>query len=56
MVDGIDIMGSAAEVQAAVRAYVDAGVEVPIVFPLPWASDRWAGVTETLVAAASAAR
>ena len=56
MVDGIDIMGSAADVQVAVRAYVDAGVEVPIVFPLPWAKDRWAGVTETLVAAASAVR
>jgi alkanesulfonate monooxygenase SsuD/methylene tetrahydromethanopterin reductase-like flavin-dependent oxidoreductase (luciferase family) len=56
MVDGIDIMGSASEVQAAVSAYVDAGVEVPIVFPLPWASDRWEGVTETLVAAASAVR
>ena len=56
MVDGIDIMGSASDVQAAVRAYIDAGVEVPVVFPLPWAQDRWAGVAETLAAASSAGR
>ena len=56
MVDGIDIMGSASDVQTAVRAYIDAGVEVPVIFPLPWAEDRWTGVTDTLVAAASAVR
>jgi alkanesulfonate monooxygenase SsuD/methylene tetrahydromethanopterin reductase-like flavin-dependent oxidoreductase (luciferase family) len=56
MVDGIDFMGSAPEVAARVRAYVDAGVEVPVVFPLPWADDRWAGVVATLQAAASGVR
>jgi probable F420-dependent oxidoreductase len=54
MIDGIDFMGTASEVAAVVRAYVDAGVDVPVIFPLPWAEDRWAGVTATLEAAASA--
>ena len=51
MVDGIDIMGDEAGIRAAVKSYVDAGVEVPIIFPLPWAEDRMAGVRSTLVAA-----
>lgn len=51
MVDGVQIMGDAAHVRAAVQAYVDAGVEVPIVFPLPWGDDRTAVVEETLAAA-----
>ena len=53
-IDGIDFMGTASEVAAVVRAYVDAGVDVPVIFPLPWAEDRWAGLTATLEAAASA--
>lgn len=51
MVDGVQIMGDAAHVRAALQAYVDAGVEVPIVFPLPWGDDRKAVVEETLAAA-----
>ncbi|GAC1543656.1 MAG: LLM class F420-dependent oxidoreductase [Acidimicrobiales bacterium] len=51
MIDGIDFMGSAAEVRAFVRRYVDAGVEHPIVFPLPWGADRRAAIDETLRAA-----
>ncbi len=53
MVDGIDVMGDAGHVADTVRAYVDAGVEVPIVFPLPWGPDRMAVVDETLRAAVS---
>ncbi|HZU72892.1 MAG TPA: LLM class F420-dependent oxidoreductase [Acidimicrobiales bacterium] len=53
MVDGIDVMGDADHVAATVRAYVDAGVEVPIVFPMPWGQDRAAVVTSTLEAAAA---
>jgi hypothetical protein len=34
-----------------VRAYINAGVEAPVIFPLPWAEDRMAGVKETLQAA-----
>ena len=36
MVDGIDVMGDADPVRGTVKAYVDAGVEVPILMPLPW--------------------
>ena len=51
MVDGIDIMGDADAIAAAMRAYVDAGVESPIVMPLPWGKDRMAIVQTTLEAA-----
>jgi probable F420-dependent oxidoreductase len=52
MVDGIQIMGDHAHVRDSVQAYVDAGVDVPIVFPLPWAEDRKASIGATLEAAA----
>jgi probable F420-dependent oxidoreductase len=51
MVDGIDVMGDADEVCAAVRAYADAGVDVPVLMPLPWGADRLAVVDATLRAA-----
>jgi probable F420-dependent oxidoreductase len=51
MVDGIQIMGDPGHVRAAVQEYVDNGVDVPIVFPLPWAEDRKASVAATLEAA-----
>ena len=51
MVDGIHVMGDAAHVDATMRAYADAGVEVPVVFPLPWGADRKAAVDATLRAA-----
>src|SRR5690606_5160877 len=44
MVDGIDVVGDADHVQATMQAYVDAGVQVPIVMPLPWGPDRAAVV------------
>src|SRR3954468_8592503 len=50
-VDAIDIMGDEKQVRGAVQAYVDAGVEVPIIMPMPWGPDRRA-VTETTIAAA----
>jgi probable F420-dependent oxidoreductase len=52
-VDAIQIMGDAAHVQAAVQAYADNGVELPIVFAIPWGEDRRATVTETLQALAN---
>ncbi len=52
MVDAIDVMGDAAHVSATVQAYVDAGVEVPVVMPLPWGPDRMATVRSTMAAAA----
>src|SRR3954452_21964390 len=50
-VDAIDIMGDEKGVRAAVQEYVDAGVEVPVIMPMPWGPDRRA-VTETTIAAA----
>lgn len=52
MVDGVDVMGDAGHVRATVEAYAAAGVDVPIVFPLPWGDDRMATVDATLRAAA----
>lgn len=52
MVDAIDVMGDAAHVHATVRSYVDAGVDVPVVMPLPWGPDRMATVRTTMEAAA----
>ncbi len=52
MVDAIDVMGDAAHVRATVQAYVDGGVEVPVVMPLPWGADRMATVRATMAAAA----
>lgn len=51
MVDGIDIMGDHDAIAAAMRSYVDAGVESPIVMPLPWGKDRMGVVQATLEAA-----
>jgi probable F420-dependent oxidoreductase len=51
MVDAIDVMGDADHVAATVRSYVDAGVEVPVVMPLPWGKDRLAVVRATMEAA-----
>jgi probable F420-dependent oxidoreductase len=51
MVDGIDVVGDADHVQRSMQAYVDAGVQVPIVMPLPWGPDRAQVVRDTLEAA-----
>ena len=52
MVDAIDIVGDAAHVHAATQAYVDAGVDVPVIMPLPWGPDRLAVVRDTMRAVA----
>ena len=48
----IDFVGTEDEVRDRVQAYADAGVEVPIVFPLPWGEDRRATIDATIRAAA----
>jgi hypothetical protein len=55
MVDGIDIMGDAAAVHATVEAYRSAGVDHPIVMPLPWGKDRLGVTLATMRAAAGLA-
>jgi probable F420-dependent oxidoreductase len=55
MIDAIDIVGDADHVPAAVQAYVDAGVDVPVIMPLPWGDDRAAVVHDTMRAVVGAA-
>lgn len=54
MADAIDTCGDAATVAASVQAYRDAGVDVPVVMPLPWGEDRRAVLADTLRAAVGA--
>jgi probable F420-dependent oxidoreductase len=51
MVDGIDVMGDPDTVRDTMQAYVDAGVDVPVLMPLPWGSDRRASADLTIRAA-----
>jgi probable F420-dependent oxidoreductase len=51
MVDAIDVMGNADAAHATMRSYVDGGVEVPILMPLPWDRDRRAAADATIRAA-----
>ena len=52
-VDAIDIMGDEKQVHAAVQEYVAAGVEKPIIMPMPWGPDRRAVTDATMAAAIS---
>ena len=54
MCDAIDVVGDAETVQRTVRAYVDAGVDVPVLMPLPWGGDRRQVLDDTMVAVAEA--
>lgn len=56
MIDAIDIVGDPGEVSNAVHDYVEAGVDVPVIMPLPWAPDRRAAVVETVTAAREGVR
>ena len=51
MVDAIDVMGDEDTAHATMRSYVDAGVEVPVLMPLPWGPDRRAVAERTIRAA-----
>jgi probable F420-dependent oxidoreductase len=53
MVDAIDVIGDAATVRATMRSYADAGVDVPILMPLPWGPDRDDVLDATIRAAAT---
>ena len=54
MIQAIDFIGDAHEVTRFIRGYVDAGVEYPVLMPLPWGDDRFAVTKETMEAAARA--
>ncbi len=56
MIQAIDFIGSETEVAAFVRSYVDAGIEHPVLMPMPWGEDRFAVTRNTMVAAAAAFR
>jgi probable F420-dependent oxidoreductase len=51
MIDAIDIVGDATHIHRSVQAYVDAGVDVPVLMPLPWGPDRLGVIRETMEAA-----
>lgn len=54
MVDAIDVVGDADLVRDTVRAYADAGVDHPVLMPLPWGPDRRQVVDDTMRAAIEA--
>ncbi|MEX1218330.1 MAG: LLM class F420-dependent oxidoreductase [Acidimicrobiales bacterium] len=52
MVDAIDILGDSAHVHSAVQSYVRAGVDVPVIMPMPWGADRMSVIRNTIEASA----
>jgi probable F420-dependent oxidoreductase len=52
MVDEIDTFGDADLVRSTIDAYRAAGIEVPVVMPLPWGADRRQSLFDTIEAAA----
>ena len=56
MIQAIDFIGSEDEVASFVRSYIDAGVEHPVLMPLPWGEDRAAVTRQTMAAAVMAVR
>jgi probable F420-dependent oxidoreductase len=51
MVDAIDVIGDADTVRATMQAYADAGVDVPVLMPMPWGKDRRASAEAAMRAA-----
>lgn len=50
MIQSIDFIGNAADVSGFVKSYVDAGVEHPVLMPLPWGEDRRRVAEDTIKA------
>ena len=48
MIDAIDICGDATTVSSALADYVAAGVDHPVIMPLPWGEDRVGTIEATL--------
>ena len=51
MVQAIDFIGSSSEVTDFVKGYVAAGIEHPVLMPMPWGEDRRQVTQDTLEAA-----
>jgi len=51
MIQAINFIGSESEVTEFVHAYVDAGVEHPVLMPMPWGEDRFDVTKRTMAAA-----
>ncbi len=51
MIQAIDFVGSESAVGDFVRAYVEAGVEHPVLMPMPWGEDRFDVTQRTMRAA-----
>lgn len=56
MVQAIDFVGSSKEVTDFVQSYIKAGVEYPVLMPMPWGKDRRRVTEETMLAAAATIR
>jgi len=54
MIQAIDFIGNDSEVTNFVKEYIDAGVEHPVLMPLPWGEDRRAITDATMSAAIKA--
>ena len=53
MIQAINFIGSEQQVGEFVKSYVDAGVQHPVLMPMPWGEDRWAVTRQTMQAATS---
>jgi len=51
MIDAINVVGDASLVHQTVQRYRDAGVDVPVIFPLTWGAEGMLALEPTLVAA-----
>ena len=56
MIQAIDFIGSETAVTDFVKTYIDAGVERPILMPMPWGEDRRAVTDATMKAAIQAVK
>lgn len=54
MIQAINFIGDKAEVTGFVKGYVDAGIEHPVLMPMPWGEDRRAVTQDTMEAAIAA--
>ena len=52
MIQAIDFIGPATEVTSFIQSYIDAGVEYPILMPMPWGEDRLQVTRDVMAAAA----